>query len=75
MFVYILETSQNIKIKTPYKLTSSQFKQSADLTINSYTYENGWNITMKQYTDHVEVISNKELLLDTDCSYVLTENH
>lgn len=73
MFVYIIETGQNVDIKTPFEMTDRKLEQFNDLTVNTSTYENGWTLTMKQYADRIEVISNKELIQDSDGFYVIKE--
>lgn len=74
MFVYIIEAGQKVNIKTPFLMTDRQIEHSAETMTNTSTYENGWIITMKQFADRIELISNKELILDSDGSYIIKES-
>lgn len=72
MFVYIVEVGQSVNINTPFKMVNREIEHLPENVIkNTSTYDNGWELTMTQYANRIEIISNKELGKDSNGSFII----
>lgn len=72
MYTYTF-TSKDSSILTPFVDNLNDVKkeitQTPEYIINKSTYPNGFIIEMTQYSDRIEVKSNKELIDNGDGTY------
>lgn len=73
MFNYVLRAGEKMQINTPNVNSIDEIKkditQTADCITNHSIYPDGLDITLKQFADHIEISSNRELIKNEDGTF------